>query len=116
MTYDICKDWSVAQWEVFLKKRSYSGRHKSRPSGSDLSAAPPTLPPSTLASLEAGHPVPLPHPPPLSEGRGHPGEMEGALRVVPHGVSSPPPAVWWEMRRDGGGGGGHGCCGSWGRE
>ena len=32
VTCDICKDWSVAQWEAFLKKRSYSGCCKSRPS------------------------------------------------------------------------------------
>ena len=25
VTCDICKDWSVAQWEAILKKRSYSG-------------------------------------------------------------------------------------------
>ena len=30
VTCDICKDWSVAQWEAFLKKCAYSGRHKSR--------------------------------------------------------------------------------------
>ena len=55
VTCDICKDWSVVQWEAFLKKRSYSGRRKSCPSGSDLPIAPPTLPPSTSASSEDFH-------------------------------------------------------------
>ena len=32
VTCDICKDWSVAQWEVFLKHRPYSGRRKNCPS------------------------------------------------------------------------------------
>ena len=52
VTCDICKDWSAAQWEAFLKKCSYGGRCKSRPSGSTLPTAPPTLPPS--ASAEGG--------------------------------------------------------------
>ena len=38
VTCDICKDWSVVQWEAFLKKCSYSGCRKSSPSGSELSA------------------------------------------------------------------------------
>ena len=81
----------MVQWEAFLKKRSYSGRSKSLPSGSDLPAAPPTLPPSSLASLEARRPATLPrplhtHPPPPSiRGRGHSGETEGVTR----GISSP---------------------------
>ena len=41
VTCDICKDWSVAQWEAFLKKRSYSGRRKARPS--HCASAPPSL-------------------------------------------------------------------------
>ena len=68
VTCDICKDWSVAQWEVFLKKQSCSGRRKSRPSGSDLPAAPQTLPPSALASSEAGRPAPPIPPPPSFRG------------------------------------------------
>ena len=28
VTCDICKDWSVAQWEAFLKRRPYGGRRK----------------------------------------------------------------------------------------
>ena len=42
VTCDSCKDWSVAQWEAFLKKRPYSSRRKQRPSGSAL---PPPLRP-----------------------------------------------------------------------
>ena len=43
MTCDICADWSAAQWEQFIKKRSYKERKKpSRPSGS--------VPPAPLAS------------------------------------------------------------------
>ena len=44
MTCDICADWSVAQWEQFVKKRSYKDRKKpSRPSGS-VPTAPLTSP------------------------------------------------------------------------
>ena len=46
VTCDIFKDWSVVQWEEFLKKHPYSGCHKKRPSGSALPTAPPTLLPS----------------------------------------------------------------------
>ena len=58
MTCDICKDWSVAQWEAFLKRRPYSGRRKHRPS--------PCVPdPSASSSLEAGCPAPTPQSLPL---------------------------------------------------
>ena len=46
VTCDICKDWSVAQWEAFLKRRPYIERRKKCSSGSALPSAPPTLPPS----------------------------------------------------------------------
>ena len=55
----ICRDWSVAQWEAFLKKRPYSSCRKQRPSGSALSPVPQTTPPSASSSSEAGHPPPL---------------------------------------------------------
>ena len=73
-----------------MKKRSYSGRRKSHPSGSALPTAPPTLPPSTSASSVAWCPVPPPHPPtPLSEECGRTGESEGVSRVGSCGVSFP---------------------------
>ena len=91
VTCDICKDWSVAQEEAFLKKRSYSGCRKSRSSGSALPTAPSTLPPSASASSEAGRPAPPSRPPtPPSEGRGHTGKLEGVPRIGSREVSSPP--------------------------
>ena len=46
MTCDICKDWSAAQWEHFIKKRTYKDRKKtSRPSG--------FVPPASLTSPRA---------------------------------------------------------------
>ena len=48
MTCDFCADWSVAQWELFTKKRSYKERKKSRPSGS--------VPPAPQASPRAETP------------------------------------------------------------
>ena len=46
MTCGICADWSAAQWEQFVKKRSYKERKKpSRPSGS--------VPPAPLAFSRA---------------------------------------------------------------
>ena len=43
MTCDFCADWSLAQWELFTKKRSYRERKKIRPSGS-VPLAPKTSP------------------------------------------------------------------------
>ena len=107
MTCNICKDWSVAHWESFLKKRSYSGRRKKRPSGSALSTAPPTLPPSTSASAKAGGPAPPLRPPtPLSEGRGRFRESEGVPHVGSREVSTPPSRRSVGEEEDGGGGGG----------
>ena len=34
LTCDFCVGWSPAQWELFVKKRTYKDRKKSRPSGS----------------------------------------------------------------------------------
>ena len=103
VTCDFCKDWSVAQWETFLKKNSYSGCRKSRPSGSDLPTAPATLPRSSSASVEAGRPAPPPRPAtPPSEGRGRSGESEGVPREGSCEVSSR--------------GMGEGGLGFWGRE
>ena len=46
ITCDICVDWSVAQWEQFVKKRAYKDRKKTfLPSGS--------VPPAPLASPRA---------------------------------------------------------------
>ena len=70
MTCDICKDWSVAQWEAFLKRRPYGERRKKRPSGSALPSVLPTLPPFASASSEAGRSAPPPRPTsPPSEGQ-----------------------------------------------
>ena len=77
----------MAQWEAFLKKRSYNGCRKSRPSGPFLPPAPLPIPPSTSASSQAGRHSPSLHPSSLpSEGRGLAEKSEGISR----GVSSPP--------------------------
>ena len=81
---------------VFEKKRSYSGRSKSLPSGSALPTVPPTLPPFTSTSLEAGCPAPPPPTPP-SEGHGRMGSRRASLALALVG-SPPPPAVRWERR------------------
>ena len=60
VTCDICKDWSVAQWEAFLKGRPYSGRRKKRPSGSALSPASQTPPPSASAFFRSRPPSATP--------------------------------------------------------
>ena len=90
MTYDICADWSVAQWEQFVKKRSYKERKKpSRPSGS--------VPPAPLASSRAETPSGVSQPgtssSSLSRPSGGQGKREGsrgAPGVVSRGASSPP--------------------------
>ena len=100
MTCDICKDWSVTQWEKYHCKRSYSERRKNRPPGSILlpSKTSPTVPP---ASTETWPPVslslPLPLPPP-SEGRGIAGKVLGVSRAY----SSPSSCA--RSRGEGGGG------------
>ena len=78
VTCDICKDWSVVQWEAFLKKRSYSGRRKSRPSGSALPPVSLPIPHSASASSETGHCSPSPCP---SEGSGR-AEKSGGISHV----------------------------------
>ena len=55
---DICRDWSVAQWEAFLKRCPYSGCRKRCTSGSALPPVPQTTPPSASSSSEVGCPVP----------------------------------------------------------
>ena len=88
MTCDICADWSVVQWEQFVKKRTYKDRKKpSRPSG--------TVPPAPLTSprSETSSGVSRPgtssssHP---SGGQGKQEGSQGAPCVVSRGASSPP--------------------------
>ena len=90
MTCDICADWSAAQWEQFVKKRSYKERKKpSHPSGS--------VPPAPLASPRAETPSgvsqlgttssSLSHP---SGGQGKREGSRGAPGVASRGASSPP--------------------------
>ena len=90
-TCDICKDWSVMQWEAFLKRRPCSGCRKKRTSGFALPTASQTPPPSASASSEAGRPALPPRSlPPPSEWRARLGEVEGVLRVGSLKVSPPP--------------------------
>ena len=91
VTYDICRDWSVAQLEAFLKRCPYSERRKKRLTGSTLPSAAPTLPPSASAPSGARRPAPPPRSlPPPSEGRDRSGKTEGVPRVGSHEVSPPP--------------------------
>ena len=114
VTCDICKDWSVAQWEAFLKKRSYSGHRKSRPSGSALPPAPLPIPPSTSASSETGRRLPSLHPSSLpSEGRGCGSAEESKGVSIVGSLDVAPPT----SRSSAGEGRGwpHEGCGFWGR-
>ena len=91
MTSDICKDWSVAQWEAFLEKNSYIGCRKSRPSGSSLPSAPLPSPPIAFASSEAGRPsTSLLLPPVLQKGMGLRRGRGDVSRVGARGASPPP--------------------------
>ena len=90
LTCDICNDWSAAQWELFLKKRTYKDRKKpSRPSGS--------VPPASLASPRAETPSGVSQPGTSSSsfsrpsgGQGKREGSQGAPGVVSRGASSPP--------------------------
>ena len=89
MTCDICADWSVAQWEQFVKKRSYKDRKKpSRPSGS--------VPPAPLTSPRAETSSGVSRPGTSSSssscpsgGQGKQEGSQGAPCVVSRGASSP---------------------------
>ena len=90
ITCDICADWSVAQWEQFVKKRAYKDRKKtSRPSGS--------VPPAPLASPRAETSSGVSRPGTSSSsssrplgGQGKQEGSQGAPGVVSRGVPSPP--------------------------
>ena len=91
MTCDICADWSVAQWEQFVKKRSYKDRKKSsssRPSGS--------VPPAPLTSPRAFSPSGVSRPGTSSSssrpsgGQGKQGGSQGAPGVVSREAPFPP--------------------------
>ena len=88
MTCDICADWSVAQWEQFVKKRAYKDRKKpSCPSGS--------VPPAPLTSPRAFSPSGVSRPGTSSSsrpsgGQGKQGWSQGAPGVVTREVPSPP--------------------------
>ena len=70
MTCDICADWSAAQWEQFVKKRSYKDRKKpSRPSGS--------VPPAPLASPRAETPSGVSQPGTTSSSSSRPSGGQG---------------------------------------
>ena len=89
ITCDICADWSAAQWELFVKKRSYKERKTSRPSGS--------VPPALLTSPRADTPSGVSQPGTSSSSFSRPsggqdkrGGSQGAPGVVSQEVSSPP--------------------------
>ena len=90
MTCDICADWSVAQWEQFVKKRAYKDRKKPfRPSGS--------VPPAPLTSPRAVSPSGVSRPGTTttsssrpSGGQGKQGGSQGAPGVVSREAPSPP--------------------------
>ena len=99
---DICKDWSVAQWEAFLKHRPYSGRCKKRASGSTLPPASQT-PPPRLLQRPGTLLFPLGHSRPPSEGCDCSGEVEGVHSV---GSREVPPPSSLQSKEWGEGGGG----------
>ena len=90
MTCDICADWSVAQWEQFVKKCAYKDRKKpSRPSGS--------VPPAPLASPRTFSPSGVSCPGTSSSsssrpsgGQGKQGGSQGAPGVGSREAPSPP--------------------------
>ena len=113
VTCDICKDWSVAQWEMFLKKRSCSGRRKSRLSGSTLPSASLPILPSASAPSEAGQQSPSPRPSSLpSEGSERAEKSEGVSCIGSRGVPPSPSRSSAGEEDDGEGGG---VPGFWGR-
>ena len=99
VTCDICRDWSVAQWEAFLKCSPYSGRRKKRPSDSALSPASQTPPPQLLRKSDTLH-FPLSHSPLLLRGV----TARGGGGCPTRGFSrGPPPSSLQSKEREGGG-------------
>ena len=94
MTCDICADCSAAQWELFVKKRSYKERKKpSRPSGS--------VPSAPLASSRAETPSGVSQPGTSSSSLSRPSGGQGkrgAPGVVSREASSPPAGSWSSER------------------
>ena len=88
VTCGICIDWSVTQWEAFLKKCSYSVRRKSRPSSSSLPSASVRIPPIASASLEAGRRSPFLQPSSRPEGSGVAGASLGQGGVLTSSIVS----------------------------
>ena len=88
MTCDICADWSVAQWEQFVKKRAYKDRKKpSRPSGSVPSV--PLTSPLAVSPSGVSRPGTSSSSRP-SGGQGKQGGSQGAPGVVSREAPSPP--------------------------
>ena len=102
MTCDFCVNWSLAQWELFAKKRSYKERKKSRHSGS--------VPPAPGASPRAGTPSGVLQPGTSSSSFSGPSggqdKRGGGLRVhlVLCPVRLPPLPLGLGLARGGGGG------------
>ena len=89
LTCDFCVGWSPAQWELFLKKRTYAERKRSRPSGS-VPPAPKTSP-RARTSLEVTQPGTSSSSSSLpSGGQVKRGESRGAPSVAPREASSLP--------------------------
>ena len=93
MTCDVCADWSSAQWELFVKKRSYKERKKNHPSGS--------VPPAPRTSPRAETPSGVLQPGTSSSSLSRPlgGQdkrwgSQGAPGVVSREASSPPARSW----------------------
>ena len=101
MTCDFCVGWSLGQWELFAKKRTYKERKRSRPSGS--------VPPAPGATPRAGTSLEVPQPGTSSSSFSRPsggqdkrGGSQGAPGVVSREASSPPARPRSSERRGGG--------------
>ena len=92
VTCDICKDWSVSQWEAFLKRCPYSGRRKKCPSGSSLPTASQTPPLRLLRKPNALRFL-LGHSPLLLRGVTAWGRWRVSLALVLVRSPLPPPSI-----------------------
>ena len=88
-----CQDWSLAQWEAFHAKRSYTNRKKSNSSHAGGPTSLTSESPLSSAPVKQAAPSLAPPPlsaPPLSKGSGIGEETKSDNPKQTHMSSSPP--------------------------
>ena len=91
-----CHNWSLEQWEIYNKRRSYAEHNRPPSRHSGNSTVPNNITPCSLASKSAASaPAPLPHAAPLPQ-RGWCEGKKRAARILSEHLFPPlPPCAAW---------------------